>query len=196
MRFIALSALLPLLAVPTTVCAQDAPSPAITAAGRAEWVGESVYGPRSVAAGVFVAGFQTSTDWPSEWEHTWRGFGRRYFARDAAIATSNSIEATLGAAWGEDPRYFRCSCDNVADRAANAAKFTLLARRSDGHLAPAWARYAGTATGSVVQNAWLPPSLDEWQQVVLREGTAFAGRFVGNLWSEFWPDIRRHLPGK
>ena len=196
MRFIALSALLPLLAVPATVCAQDAPTPAITAAGRAEWVGESVYGPRSVAAGVFVAGFQTSTDWPSEWEHTWRGFGRRYIARDAAIATSNSIEATLGAAWGEDPRYFRCSCNNVADRAANAAKFTLLARRSDGHLAPAWARYAGTATGSVVQNAWLPPSLDEWQQVVLREGTAFAGRFVGNLWTEFWPDIRRHLPGK
>jgi hypothetical protein len=196
MRLFALSALLQLLGAPAAVYAQDSPPPAITAAERAEWVGQSVYGPRSLAAGVFVAGFQTYADWPSEWDHTWLGLGRRYVARDAAIATSNSIEASLGAAWGEDPRYFRCSCNNVRDRAANAGKLTLLSRRSDGHFAPAWARYAGTATGSVVQNAWLPPSLDRWQQVALREGTAFAGRFVGNLWTEFWPDIRRHLPGK
>lgn len=197
MRFVgAFFVLLPVLATPSAVAAQDSPPHPITSSERVLWVGASVYGPRSIAAGVFVAGLQTHTDWPSEWEHTWGGFARRYAARDAAIATSNSIEASLGAAWGEDPRYFRCSCNSVRSRAGNAAKLTFLARRSDGHLAPAWARYAGTATGSVVQTAWLPPSLDEWQQVALREGTAFAGRFVGNLWTEFWPDIRRHLPGK
>ena len=194
--FAALSTLVSLVGAPAVMRAQDLPAHPITPGERAKWVGTSVYGPRSLTAGVFVAGIQTYTDWPEEWEHSWRGFGRRYVARDAAIATSNSIEAALGSAWGEDPRYFRCSCDSLRDRAANAAKLTFLARRADGHLAPAWARYAGTASGSVIQNAWLPPSLDEWQQVALREGTAFAGRFVGNLWSEFWPDIRRHLPGK
>ena len=182
--------------VPAAVCAQDSQFHPITATERATWLGQSVYGPRSLTAGVFVAGFQTVTDWPSEWEHTWRGFGRRYAARDAAIATSNSIEAALGSMWDEDPRYFRCACDSMRGRAANAAKLTFLARRRDGHLAPAWARYAGTATGGVAQKAWLPPSLDEWQQVALRAGTAFAGRFVGNLWTEFWPDIRQRLPGK
>lgn len=197
MRFVVtLSILVPVLGAPAAVGAQDSPPDPITASGRASWVGQSVYGPRSLAAGVFVAGFQTAVDSPDEWEHDWRGFGRRYAARDAGIAVANSIEGSLGAAWSEDPRYFRCSCDSVRDRAANAAKFTFLARRGDGHLAPAWARYAGTATGSVVQKAWLPPSLDTWDQVALREGTAFAGRFVGNLWAEFWPDIRRHLPGK
>jgi hypothetical protein len=196
MRLIASPVLLSLVAMAATLHAQDLPPGAITARERAKWIGASVYGPRSLAAGVFVAGFETYTDWPSEWEHSWRGFGRRYAARDAAIMTANSVEAALGSAWGEDPRYFRCTCIGVRGRAANAAKLTFLARRNDGQLAPAWARYAGTTTGSVVQSAWLPPSLDEWQQVALREGTAFAGRFIGNLWTEFWPDLRRHLPGK
>ena len=81
----------------------------------------------------------------------------------------------------------------MKSRVAHAAQFAVLAKRSDGHIAPAWGRYAGTMTGSIVQNAWLPPSARTWQQTLLREATAFSGRFVGNLWSEFWPDVARHI---
>ncbi len=173
--------------------AQDPARAPITAAQRAQWIGQSLYGPRSLAAGVFVAGFQTEAVLPEEWGRSADGFARRFGARDAAIATSNSIEAALGAAWGEDPRYFACGCSSVTHRAGHAAKLAFVARRDDGRFAPAWGRYAGTMTASVVQNAWLPPSVTQWQDVVIREGTSFGGRFVGNLWAEFWPDVKRRL---
>ncbi len=172
--------------------AEDPVSP-IAPSQRIAWVGTSIYGPTSVAAGVFVAGSTTLTDWPPEWRRSVEGFGRRYAARDAAIAMSNSMEAGLGAAWDEDPRYVRCACDGIAGRAAQAARLAVLARRRDGHLAPAWARYTATMTSNVVQNAWLPPSMTPWQQVLMREGSAFGGRFLGNLWSEFWPDIKQRI---
>jgi hypothetical protein len=172
--------------------AEDPVSP-ITPEQRMAWVGKTISGPTSLTAGVFVAGSETLTEWPPEWHRSAEGFARRYAARDAAIAMSNSIEAALGAAWGEDPRYMRCTCDSIGSRSAHAGKLAVLAPRRDGHLAPAWARYAGTMTSNVVQNAWLPPSMTEWRQVVMREGSAFAGRFAGNLWSEFWPDVKRRL---
>ena len=180
------------LGLPGTCRAQEAATP-ITAANRVEWVNDSIIGRWSLAAGVLVAGSQTAFDLPPEWHRSAGGFVRRYIARDAAIATSNSIEAGLGAMWAEDPRYFKCQCDGIKSRVAHAATFAVLAQRSDGHLAPAWGRYAGTMTSSIVQNAWLPPSARGWQQTILREATAFSGRFVGNLWSEFWPEVARSI---
>ncbi|PYR82323.1 MAG: hypothetical protein DMF87_01900 [Acidobacteria bacterium] len=57
----------------------------------------------------------------------------------------------------------------------------------------AWARCTVTVASNTVQHAWLSQSMGTWQQMVLRETTAVTGRFAGNLWTEFWPDIRAHL---
>lgn len=170
--------------------AQDVP---VTPRERTAWFATSVAGPRSLVAGLFVAGSETLIDVPPEWHRTASAFAQRYGAREAAIVTSNGIEAALGAAWGEDPRYFDCLCRGFAHRTGHAAKLSILAARRDGRLAPAWARYTGTVASNTVQNAWLPPSMRTWQQMVLRETTAVTGRFAGNLWTEFWPDIRAHL---
>jgi len=176
------------------VCrAQDPPAAPIDTTQRAACVGQSLVGPPSLAAGAFVAGFGTAVDFPPEWHRSSEGFARRYASRDAAIAVSNGIEAGLGSMWGEDPRYFRCECGGIGHRIRNAAKLAVFAEHRDGHLGPAWGRYAGTMTSSVVQNAWLPPSASTWQQTLLREATAFSGRFVGNLWAEFWPDVARRI---
>ena len=92
--------------------------------------------------------------------------------------SSNGIEAVLGAAWGEDPRYFGCRCRGFAHRTGDAARLgTLHRHRGEQHGS---ARMAFQSMGT-------------WQQMVLRETTAVTGRFAGNLWTEFWPDIRAHL---
>ena len=163
------------------------------AAARVDWVTGSIVGPTSLSAGLFSAGFGTAINFPPEWHRSLDGFGLRYVSRDASIAVSNGLEAGLGSIWGEDPRYFKCGCSGVGARAAHAARLTVFAPRSDGCIAPAWGRYAGTMTSSVIQNVWNPPSASTWQQTLLREGSAFGGRFAGNLWSEFWPDVARHF---
>jgi hypothetical protein len=186
----------------TVATAQDVAPPAttpdatarpITPSERVGWVATSVVGPQSLMAGAVLAGTETMIPFPSEWKRSAAGFGRRYAARDGAIAMSNGIEASLGALWGEDPRYFECRCDGLGRRTAHAAKFSVLAARSDGHLAPAWGRYVGTVNSNFVQNAWLPPSARTWQQMVLRQAGGVGGRFIGNLWAEFWPDVRRRF---
>ena len=56
------------------------------------------------------------------------------------MATSNVMEASIGALWGEDPRYFRVPEESLGGRAKNVIKMTFLARRRDGNFAPAYAR--------------------------------------------------------
>jgi hypothetical protein len=181
------------IAPPTTTTTPDAARPPITSSTRVDWVTTTIVGPQSLIAGAVTAGTETMIPFPPEWERTAAGFGRRYVSRDGAIAISNGVEALLGAGWGEDPRYFECRCGGVGRRAAHAAKLSVLAARADGHVAPAWGRYAGTLTSNFAQEAWLPPSARTWQQMVLRQAGAVGGRFVGNLWAEFWPDVRRRF---
>jgi hypothetical protein len=172
---------------------QNAAAPTITSGERFEWVTTTIVGRQSLMAGAFVAGTETLMALPPEWGRTASGFGRRYVSRDGAIAISNGVEASLGALWGEDPRYPECHCDGIGQRAAHAAKLSVFAVRSDGHVAPAWGRYAGTITSNFAQNTWQPASGRTWQQMLLRQAGAVSGRFVGNLWTEFWPDVRRRF---
>jgi len=171
----------------------DAAAPPIAPSQRVGWVATTIVGPQSIMAGAIVTGTETMIPFPREWDRSAAGLARRYASRDGAIAISNGVEASLGALWGEDPRYFECHCEGLGHRAAHAAKLSVLATRADGHVALAWGRYAGTLTSNFTQNAWLPPSGRTWQQMVLRQAGAVGGRFVGNVWAEFWPSVRRRL---
>ena len=78
----------------------------IDAAGRVEWTLDGTVGPRSLfIVGPLAAGWETAWNVPKEWGRSWSGAGKRYLAREADVAISNTMEAGLGALWGEDPRY-------------------------------------------------------------------------------------------
>jgi hypothetical protein len=49
-------------------------------------------------------------------------------------------------------------------------------------------------SGSVIENAWLPPSAATRSRTTARVASNFAGQLAANLWTEFWPDLRRRLP--
>ena len=46
---------------------------------------------------------------------------------------------------------------------------------------------------NVIENAWLPPSVTTPGQTALRSANGLLGRLVGNLWDEFWPDVRKRI---
>jgi hypothetical protein len=171
---------------------QDAYVP-ITASERVEWTVVGTVGPKSLGVGVWSAGWQTLWNIPEEWGQGWDGFGKRWVAREADVAISNSIEAGLGAIWGEEPRYIRAPHGTIKSRTAFAFKTVLLAQRRDGHLAPAWGRYAGNVFNNIIENSYLPPSVTTPGQTTLRSLNGLLGRLAGNLFEEFWPDIKRRL---
>jgi len=166
----------------------------VTGAQRVEWTVVGAVGPKSLSTvGPLAAAWQTGFNQPDEWGRGWSGFGKRYAEREADVAISNTIEAGLGALWGEDPRYIASGRKGIWPRARYALKTSVLAQDRDGHLRPAWARYAGNTLNNVIENAWLPPSQTTAAQTAARSGLGIVTRMGGNLWEEFWPDVARLL---
>src|SRR5882672_11129332 len=151
--------------LPTSALAQEpAPREAafkyapITTRERTLWVIDGVVGPRSLAIGVVAAGWQTARGFPEEWDRSWPGFGKRYLNREVDVALSSTLEAGVGALWGEDPRYIRSNRQGVWARTRYAMATVVLAPRPDGQLGPAWGRYVGNSVNNVIEAAWLPSS--------------------------------------
>jgi hypothetical protein len=120
------------------------------------------------------------------------GFGKRFGLRLSSVGTSNVMEASLGAIWGEDPRY-RVGHDATAGgHFSHAFKMTFLAQRNDGTVAPAYARYIAYAGSNAISDAWRPDSQVNFSSTMTRIGERFAGRLLGNMFQEFWPGIKQH----
>src|SRR6476620_8629384 len=89
------------------VIAARAPYEPISGKQRIQWAALQTFGPESLAVGTLSAGIGTARNNPYEYGPHWEGFAKRYGMRFTGIAASNTIEAGLGAIWGEDPRYIR-----------------------------------------------------------------------------------------
>jgi hypothetical protein len=165
----------------------------ITGRERLTWAVKSTVGPESLAAGLFTAGFGTAIDRPLEYGPHWEGFGKRYGMRFTGIATGNIMEASIGSLWGEDPRYFRTTGQSAKGRLKNVVVMTFFARRENGDLAPAYARYMGTAGNNFLSNSWRADSESGIGDACLRTALGFAGRLGGNAFAEFWPTLTKHL---
>jgi len=191
---LAIGALLPAVAHAQPVAAPQASvnSP-MTGQERIDWIVGGTIGPKSLGVGVIASAWQTAWNVPDEWGRSWSGAGKRYLQREADVAISNTIEAGLGAIWGERADYIPSHKQGIKPRLGYALKTVFLAYRPDGHLAPAWGRYAGNTFNNLIENAWLPPSATTWQQTTWRSASGFGTRALGNVWDEFWPDASRRL---
>jgi hypothetical protein len=169
----------------------------ITGEQRVDWIVDGTIGRRSLTiVGPLATVWLTAFNSPEEWGRGVSGITKRYAQREADVALSNTIEAGLGALWGEDPRYIASGRKGIWPRARYALKTSVLAQGRDGRLRPAWARYAGNTANNLIENAWLPPSQTTATQTVVRSGMGIVTRMGGNLWEEFWPDIARRFKKK
>lgn len=180
---------LPTSAVP----AQPADYRAITSKQRLQWFLTATVGPKSLVGGVFAAGLGTATDLPSEYGPHWEGFGKRFGMRLTGISTGNAIDATLGAAWGEDPRYFVANDSRFGARLKNVVDLTFRAYGPDGMRHLAYARYIGTCGNNFLSNNWRAPSEADWQHALFRTAEGFGSRALSNTFKEFVPPIVRKL---
>jgi hypothetical protein len=162
----------------------------ITGRQRLRWFLTNTIGPPHLVGGLFTSAFGTAVDRPKEYGPGWAGFGDRYGIRLTGIVTGNAIEASTGALWGEDPRYFRVPGEPFKRGILNAVLLTFEARRRDGHFAPAYARYIAIPGNNFLSNTWRVDSEANAHDAVIRTVDGFAGRFASNLFEEFWPDIK------
>jgi len=165
----------------------------ITASGRVHWWVHSLIGPESLAAGVFVAGYQTARNQPSVWGTHWDGFGKRYGMRMSNIGVSNAIQGGVGSLWGEDPRYFRSGESSMGGRLRHVVMGVVEAKYRDGHYGPNFSYYVGSVSGNFISNEWRPAEQTTTGATLGRVGTGIFGKLVSNAFKEFWPDVREHV---
>jgi hypothetical protein len=156
-----------------------------------EWVVKGTLGPRSLAIGIFAVGIQTAQNRPREYGPHWDGFGKRYGIRLVDVAVGHTMEASVGAFWEEDPRYFRAEDHALPGRIKQVAVMTIAARRADGHLAPAYARFIAVPASNFLSNTWRAESISNSRDAIGRTALGFVGRLAGNALAEFLPDLKK-----
>jgi hypothetical protein len=165
----------------------------ITGGQRFKWFVDSTVGPETLTVGLFTAGFGTARDTPKEYGSSWAGFGKRYGMRLTGVSTGNAMEAGLGALWKEDPRYFRAYRQPFKGRLENVVIMTFLAHDRNGQLTPAYARYISTPGNNFLSNTWRADSEANTRSALLRTVWGFLGLMGKNGFTEFWPDVQRHV---
>ena len=168
------------------------PTP-ITVEERVEWFRHATVGVPTMVAGVIPAGFGTLFNRPKEYGTHWDGFGKRYGIRLTGSSTSNAMEASLGAVWGEDPRYYRLGRgQGFKRRLKNALVQAFVDHDRHGNVMPAYARYMAIPGSNFLSNTWRPGSEANVSGALLRTGLGFLDRAASNLFNEFWVSVHHH----
>jgi len=183
--------------VPPTIPTSDSSdeSGQITGIGRLNWAVKETIGPASLYTGILTSTWGTAFNEPKEYHESFTGWAKRYGLRLTGVATSNVAEASLGVIWGEDPRYQRDPDEEgIGRRFRRAVKMTFLSQNRNGEVTPAYARYIAIVGTNSLSDMWRPDSERTASNTLFRIGEGFGGRLLGNMWEEFWPDVRQHLP--
>jgi hypothetical protein len=78
--------------------------------------------------------------------------------RLTGIATGNLVEASLGAVWGEDPRYFRAAGQPFKTRVGHVVQMTFMTKNRYGANMPAYARYVAITGNNLISRTGRPDS--------------------------------------
>ncbi|MEP6961546.1 MAG: hypothetical protein ABI995_05685 [Acidobacteriota bacterium] len=177
---------------PPTLAATNnssAPQP-FTLAARYKWVLNGSTGAKTIGGYLFSSALSTGRNAPPEYGPHWDGYAKRIGLKISTGATGRMLEASIGALWGEDPRYEKASGRPLTHRLWNIARMSVLARNRRGELVPAYARYIAVPANSFVSNAWRPDSETTVRDSTVRIPLSFLDRVIANTFTEFWPKRR------
>jgi hypothetical protein len=165
----------------------------ITATQRVGWVLRNTVEPQRLLGDAVYAAVETAENDPKVDGPHWDGFGKRAGILLAGAAVSNTMGATLGSFWGEDPRYFRVPDETFGARVKNVVKLTFVARGRDGNYHPAYARYMAIPGSNWLSNTWRPDSQADNEDAAIRTAEGFGARMASNAYNEFWPSVSARI---
>lgn len=120
-------------------------------------------------------------------------FGRRFGAALADFGTQNFFSAgVLANLLHQDPRYFRKGPQSrILSRVVYSISRLVIAPQDSGRSAFNASGIGGMALGIVASNAYYPAASVRGSVMAGRVTTSMMGGAVGNLMSEFWPDLQQ-----
>ena len=179
------------LAIPLAGVAQT--SDTLDVAGKLKYHVAAAYGPEALVGIAAYAAVLQADNAPEEWGQGGGAYGKRVASTAAWAGIHSALAFGLDSTLHQDPRYRRAVEGGFWRRTGHALRGTFLTRTdSGGETFSTWR--VGSAYGAAfLSNEWYPDRLNTVRLGFL-EGTVTLGfGFIGNVGSEFWPDIKRSL---
>jgi len=122
-------------------------------------------------------------------------YARRFGAELADFGTQNFFSAgVLATLLHQDPRYYRKGPGTgVVRRAIYSISRVVIARQDSGVPAFNASGIGGMMLGIAASNLYYPAASVRGSVMVCRVSTSLSGGIMGNLMSEFWPDLQKRF---
>lgn len=140
---------------------------------------------------AFSAGWEQLVNGDPKYGSDSTAFGERFGAGVLRVSSfrffSDSLFPTV---LHEDPRYFRKAYGSVTGRSVYAAEQVFVGRRDSGKRDINYSDIFGHLAGAALTTTYYPAPSVNGRVVMETWGVALAGDAGGNLFLEFWPDVR------
>ena len=154
--------------------------------------------PFNIASAALTAGWAMIDNQTPKYGEGAAAYAKRFAAAQGDFGSQNFFSAGLFATvFHQDPRYFRMGPEeDIARRVAYSISRLGIARQDSGKLAFNACNIFGMILGIAASNAYYPSASRTGTVMVGRMGTSLMGGAIGNLMSEFWPDVQKILHRK
>lgn len=151
--------------------------------------------PFNIATAFLTAAESQAGNSTPKYGEGWANYGRRVYAAQLDFATQNFFSAgVLASALHQDPRYFRKGPQaKFVNRIFYSITQLAIAHQDSGSRAFNASGIGGMALGIAASNIYYPSASRTGTVMGGRVWTSLMGGAVGNLMSEFWPDIQQRF---
>lgn len=153
---------------------------------------KEVIDPFNLASAVAAAGMSQADNETPRYGRGGAAYGERVGAAIGDFATQNFFAAGVFACLlHQDPRYFRKGpSSGIVARALYSVSRIVVTRQDSGRASFNASNIFGMAAGIGASNLYYPSASRTGTVMLARVGTSLTGDVLGNLMSEFWPDVQ------
>jgi hypothetical protein len=148
--------------------------------------------PFNISTAAFTAAFSQRGNQTPKYGEGWPDYGKRFGAAVADFGTQNFFTAGVFAVLlHQDPRYFRKGpAARIPVRILYSLTRLAICRNDSGRNALNASNFLGMSLGIAASNVYYPSASRTGTIMAGRVETSMFGGVMGNLMSEFWPDLQ------
>ena len=176
--------------LPRVATVQPAP---LTGGEKFHFYLRSTYGPASFGYTALGVGISQAQGTVPEWGGGMEGYGKRFASSFGQKVINRSVRIGLQGLFHEDPRYFASGRSGIWSRTMYAASEAFWVRKDSGGDRIGYTRFIGDFSAGYLSRQWCPDSYHTTGDYLTAGFESLGIEAAKNVWSEFWPDIRRML---
>jgi hypothetical protein len=181
--------------IPDYQTVEDSSVPVAPLTSRQKWVlgWKETIDPFNIGSAAMTAAFSQHDNQTPKYGEGWANYGKRFGAAIGDFGTQNFFSAGVFAnLLHQDPRYFRKGpVEGIIPRVWYSLTRLMVCRDDRGRSVFNSSNVLGMSTGIVASNLYYPSASRTGTVMAGRLETSFFGGVMGNLMSEFWPDVQR-----